>query len=330
MKNLICVLVCLMVVCISNVVSADTWRVPKDFATIQEAMDSSEVVDGDTIRVGRGNHAGAYVTKAVEIEGQRWGRTTINSGPMHPAGLSMGFRLLAGSDGATISHLTFIVDLAVMNGAAVNDVSVTQCIFLNAIQAVSQWGGSGWEISHNQIVGLRTKSGGGIGVLIADSSGGTMQDNVVSHNNIYGTLYVDPDDCGDYDGSGIALYADFRWGRLGTAQMSFNRVFKNKVRLVSDNPEVVDVNAFELTDTRDDENAVPYPVIFDNEICFNDWRGTESQMLFTPEGLEDYNKILKNFGKHRGRRPHPGHFGKNFGKHRGRKIHPGIFGPRGR
>jgi hypothetical protein len=307
MKKLVCVLACLMMVCISNTVLADVWRVPKDFATIQEAIDSSDVMDGDTIRVGPGNHAGAYVTKSVEIKGK--GGATINSGPMHPAGLSMGFRLLSGSDGATISHLIFVVDLAIMNGEAVNDVTVTQCTFLNTIQAVSQWRGSGWEISHNEIFNLRTRNGGGIGILVADFSGGIVENNVVSHNKISGTVHVWENDGGGYDGSGIVLYADFRWNRLGAEEITANRVVKNKVSLVSDTPEVVDVHAFELTDTRNDSGADPYPVIFDNAIGFNDWRGTQSQMVFTPSDLEDLNYVSRNFGDNRGKGLHPSVFG---------------------
>jgi hypothetical protein len=287
--------------------SAALWHVPEDFPNIQAAIDSVSVLNGDTILVGPGLFPGAEVTKAVEIKGI--GGATINTGPMHPAGLSQGFRLQAGSDGCTISHLTFTTDLSIMNGAAVNDVTVTQCTFLNSIQAVSNWRGSGWEISHNVISDLRTRNGGGIGILVADYLYGTVADNVVSHNQIYGTLHVDPNDGGEYNGSGIVLYADFRWNRLGAAAISNNRVVKNKVGLVSDTPAVVDVVAFELTDTRDDINADPYPVIFANAIGFNDWRGTTLQVAYTPADLENQNDISRNLGDNRGHGLHPSVFG---------------------
>jgi len=102
---------------------AAKWRVPEDFATIQEAIDSPAVADGDRITVAPGNHAGAWVDRGVEIKGEDG--AVIDSGPMHPAGLSMGFPLMAGSDGATISHLTFTVDLAVMNRAAASFATST-------------------------------------------------------------------------------------------------------------------------------------------------------------------------------------------------------------
>jgi len=290
-----------------NPKDAAMWMVPDDFMTIQEAIDSPLVEDGDTILVGPGPASGAYVDKAIEIKGV--GGAVIDSGPMHPAGLSMGFRLLAGSDGATISHLTFEVDLAIMNGGAVGDVTVSHCTFLDAIQAVSNWGGSGWEISHNEIIDLRTRNGGGIGILVADSSGGEVMDNVISHNTISGTLQVFEGDGGGYNGSGIVIYADFRWSRAGAEEISNNSVVKNKVGMASDTPDVVDIAAFELTDTRDDPDADPFPVIFDNAIGFNDFRGTALQIALTPEELGDCNDISRNLGDNRGQGSHPSVFG---------------------
>jgi hypothetical protein len=300
-------LVSVFVVLLVTTAQAATWRVPKDFATIQEAIDSMDVLDGDVIRVSRGQYAGALLTKSVEIRGQ--GQVVINDGPAHGSGLIQGFRLLAGSDGAIITNLIFEVDLAIMNGAAVDNVIVDRCEFLNTIQAVSNWRGSGWLISHNTITDLRTNNGGGIGILIADFSGGTVSGNVVSHNKITGKLHVDPADGGGYNGSGIVIYADFRWGWAGAVEISNNRVVQNDVSMVSDTPGVVDIAAFELTDTRDDIDADPYPVIFDNAIGFNDFRGTKIQIALTPEELEEYNDISRNLGDNRGHGLHPGAFG---------------------
>jgi hypothetical protein len=124
-------------------ITGNTWKVPGDFATIQEAIDDADVDDGDQIRLmGPGEFAGAYVSKSVEIKGT--GGAVINTGPAHGSGLIMGFRFLAGSDGASISHLTFTTDLSIMNGAAVNDVTISHCTFLNSVQAISNWSGSGW------------------------------------------------------------------------------------------------------------------------------------------------------------------------------------------
>lgn len=287
---------------------ADTWNVPGDFTSIQAAIDSPLVFDGDTIRVGPGEFAGALVTKSVEIKGE--GDAVISAGPLHGSGLVQGFRLLAGSTGTTISHLTFTVDLDIMNGAAVNDVTVTQCTFENAVQAISNWRGSGWEITHNQINDLRCRNGGGIGILIADYTGGIVTDNLVSHNKITGTLHVDPSDLGGYSGTGIVLYADFRWDREGATNIAFNRILKNTVGLESDTPGVVDVFAIEVTDTLDDPNAPA--ILEDNTIGFNDWRDTVNYfeaepipVLFTPENLVDANAVSRNLGDNRGHGLHP-------------------------
>jgi len=280
--------------------SATVWHVPEDFVTIQLAIYSPNVENGDTILVGPGLHAGALVDKSVEIKGI--GGATINAGPAHGSGLIQGFRLLAGSDGTTISHLSFEVDLVIMNGDAVNDVSVSQCTFINSIHAISNWRGSRWNIDHNEIIDLRTDCGGGIGILIADWTGGVVTDNVVAHNKIYGTLHVAEGDCGGYCGTGIVIYADFRWGGAGADPIAYNRVIKNKVSLVSDTPDVVDVVAFELTDTRDDPDSV---VVHDNSIGFNDFRGTELQIALWPEDLGNVNDISRNLGNNRGHGLHP-------------------------
>jgi hypothetical protein len=162
-------------------------------------------------------------------------------------------------------------------------------------------------ISHNKITDLRTRNGGGIGILVADYAGGVVTENVVFQNTVSGTLHVDPNDGGGYQGSGIVLYADFRWGRAGAEQLAYNRVIKNKVGLVSDNPGLVDVVAFELTDSRDDPHLEP--VIFDNAIGFNDFRGTATQIVLTPEELSDVNDISRNLGDNRGHGLHPTSFG---------------------
>jgi len=290
---------------IGNTAMAAEWYVPGDFPTIQAAIDDVGVLDGDTIFVGAGNHFGALVTKEVEIKGQDG--AIINSGPAHGSGLIQGFRLLAGSDGATISHFRFEVDLVIMNGAAVNDVTVSHCTFINSVQAISNWCGSGWQISHNVITDLRTRNGGGIGILIADWTGeAVVEDNVVSHNKITGTLHVWESDGGGYCGTGIVIFADFRYS--GAEEIKNNRVVKNKVSLVSDNPGVVNVVAFELTDTRNDPNFA-CDVIYDNAIGFNDFRGTVVHMAFTPVELADCNDISRNFGDNRGHGDHPSVFG---------------------
>ena len=312
MKRLITICtVTVLVLALASIVNAATWGVPADFPTIQEAIDSTLVIDGDKIMVGSGNHAGAVVTKAVEIKGE--GGAAINTGmPYGPTMTGFYFPSEGGGGGATISHLQFdeAVGFAIMSGG-VDDVTITQCTLNNTLQGISNWRGSGWEISHNVFIDLRSANGGGIAILIGDYSAmeGGVNDNVVSHNKITGTLHVAPDDGGGYNGTGIVIYADFRWGAAGAESMTGNRVAKNKVSLVSDTPDVVDVDAIALSQAyypADPPDLLP-KVIYDNAIGFNDLRGTVLQLDITP-GLEAYNKISRNLGDNRGHGLHPSAF----------------------
>jgi hypothetical protein len=190
-----------------------------------------------------------------------------------------------------------------MNGDGADDVTIDHCTFRNAIQAVSNWRGNGWAISHNEIIDLRTRCGGGIGILVGDYMGGVVENNIVSHNKISGTLHVALDDCGGYAGTGIVLYADFRYSTGGAAAIKNNRIVKNSVGLSSDNPGVVNVTAVELTDSRDFSDVEP--VLFDNAIGFNDFRATVLQIALTPFNLDLVNAISRNLGENRGQGLHP-------------------------
>ena len=55
-----------------SVVSAANWHAPGNFGTIQAAINDSDMVTGDRIIVGPGNHAGVFVTKEVEIRDDRY------------------------------------------------------------------------------------------------------------------------------------------------------------------------------------------------------------------------------------------------------------------
>jgi hypothetical protein len=239
------------VLAVGEMVRAASWDVPGDFATIQDAIDSTLVIDGDRIMVGAGRHAGASVTKAVEIKGE--GGAIIETGPLLTTYMPCG---------SIVLNIGFSFE------------------------------GAG--------------AGGGIGVLVAESSGGEVRDNVVSHNKVLGTLEVAECDEGGYAGSGVVLYADWRYGRNGAQSISDNRIVKNKISLVSNNPDVVDVNAIELTEAENPGGIV----VSDNAVGFNDLRGTASQLLFSHAGLDDpTNKISRNLGENRGHGQHPSVFG---------------------
>ena len=315
MKRLVSICAIILAFCVVS--EAATWNVPGDYPTIQAAIDAGAVMPGDKIMVSPGYHSGATVTKAVEIKGESG--AIINAGPLYstsmPCGtivLNIGFKLgFAGdppANGATISGLTFENIAFPVFSRGTNDVTVTQCVMLAPLQGVTNWSGSGWEISHNVITDLRSANGGGIGILVGDYTGTTVSDNIVSHNTISGTLHVASCDLGGYDGSGIVLFADWRYGRSGALSIEFNRVVKNKISLTSDSSSVVNVHALELT-----EHSNPGGIVIQNNaIGFNDLRGTESQILLSPSDLDNpVNDISRNLGENRGHGLHPSVFSAN-------------------
>jgi len=279
---------------------AAVWRIPGHFATIQAAIDSSRVKDGDTLRVLTGSHAGATVTKAVTIRG--WDRAgtgvLIVDGPVvNPYGKA-GF-LFPGAgagSGATIADLAFSnVAFAVFSRGA-NDVSVVGTTTWGALQGITNWGrgqwGRGWDITRNRILGLRTSCGGGIGILIGDYQGATVTGNRIAHNEVEGRLHVPGDDCGGYSAPGILLMADFRLPGDTGAVIEGNRVAKNRVFLASSEPIVVPAAGIELSDTR---NTPALLVIRQNEVVYNDLRRLTHPIALTPDELATVNRIEWNW-----------------------------------
>lgn len=249
------------------------------------------------------------MSKAVEIVGT--GGAQIVAGPPYRPGLLYGFLIGnaldgTGGDGVTISNFTFTetVEFPVYSRGA-NDVTVSHNRFNNSLQAVTNYGGDRWDVSRNVFTDLRTLCGGGIAVVVGDNHGRDVVDNVIAHNRISGVVHVSLTDCGGYDATGIVLYADFRFGRAGASGIAYNRVTKNHVALVSDNPVLVDVNAFELTDTRVTPDTT---IVYDNAVGFNDFRGTADQIVLSPANLDTVNTISRNLGENRGSGAHPSAF----------------------
>jgi len=290
----------------------ETWSVPGDFATIQAAIDDAAVQEGDTILVAAGTHAGAKVTKGVTIRAA--GLVVINDGPVyypnHPLGgdLKAGFLFLGGGDGAVITGFRFEGLAFPVFSKDTDDVTVTSCRLDAPIQGITNWGGDDWTITHNEIVDLRTVNGGGIGIIVGERTGAAADGSLIAYNRISGTLHVHPGDGGGYNGTGIVLYADFRWGAPGAASISGNQIVHNDIALESDTPEVVDVVAIEITDSgvpghHDGEDTV----VTDNAVGFNDLRGTTIQLDLS-EGAAEANEIARNLGDNRGDGSFPGPF----------------------
>ena len=270
---------------------AAVWQVPGDFPTLQAAIDSSQVKDRDVLEVRAGRHAGATVSKAVQIRAQ--GRVAIVDGPVVNALGRAGFLFPGGGagSGATIEGFRFEGVAFPVFSRGADDVSVTHNTMLAPNQGVTIWAGRGWDVSHNLVSDLRTSCGGGIGILLGDYRGGTVSGNVIAHNQVLGRVWVPGNDCGGYSAPGIVLFADFRWGATG-ATLTGNRVTKNRVLLSSRNPALVPVAGVELSDTRD---LAAELVITDNDVVHNDLRGMDVPVALTPAELgPPVNRIEKN------------------------------------
>ncbi len=199
----------------------------------------------------------------------------IDTGPFsHPGRFRAGFLLdpdRSGS-GASIEGFQFVgaiqpggtddggLDFGVFSRGA-DDVTVSHNTFTSFLQGITDWNGAGWTIDHNTLTDLWTSCGGGIGILAGGYDGTTViERTTIAHNDVEGSLRVSPTDCGGYDGDGIVLYADFRFGRAGAPSVSGNVVEHNDVDLVSDTPSLVDVIGIEMT-AAFDTPPTPVPAV---------------------------------------------------------------------
>jgi len=231
--------------------------------SVQEAVDAAGA--GDTINVKAGNHAGANVDTALTITGEPG--AVINSGPVYGTGTytecsghvaDYGFQILGpGGSGTTINNLRFETVSFPVYGRGADDVTISGNTLINPLQGISNkaagTSGSRWLVTGNDIQDLRANNGGGIGIIMLENALGVVDDNVISGNSITGTLHVNSCESGGYEGTGIVVYADFRWypSFQGATSVSGNQVLNNTINLVSDTPAVLGVSGIELTNSKD-------------------------------------------------------------------------------
>jgi nitrous oxidase accessory protein NosD len=216
--------------------SARVLRVPRQLATIQDAVDAAR--PGDEIQVGPGQHCGATIDKKLTLVGE--GRPVIvgcDDGPIVFGSLHAGF-FLPGADGDSAASGTritgFVFDgrgvsntnlapiaMAVF-GRFADDVEVTNNLFLGTVQAITNTAGDRWVIAGNTIrdltlfdcTGAFCSGGAGIVIQVASASvaapGGDgdpvnrPEGNVVARNDIEGTI---PDGFDVFSMVGVFVFA---------------------------------------------------------------------------------------------------------------------------
>jgi hypothetical protein len=266
---------------------AASWTVPGHFTTIQAAIDSYIVKDGDTIEVLSTVHLGATVTKAVRIHGV--GTVVINDGPLVTGSIKAGF-LFPGNgagSGATITNLQsrpwLPVPAAGRRRLHHRQHDVTP-------QNVSSWQGcgQGW-------VSRTSRTGPADGAAAAPHPDRRLQgrnrDRQRSrHNEIRGRVRSRLTTAAATTPVPSPTSASRRPGAVITT----NRVLKNWVQISSSNSALVTVSGIELSDTRDDPALL---VIQANSVIYNHLYRMTVRVSFHPDNLPTVNRVERNYGK---------------------------------
>jgi parallel beta-helix repeat protein len=214
----------------------------ENYCTIQFAIDFAN--PGDSIQIPAGEFVGAIVTKPVNIIGEEG--ATIVDGPGYKSGSSFhaGFLLDSYSSGTSISWLTFECDsveslpglMFPIFSRGADDVNIHDNIIKNPLQGISNWNGNNWNIQQNEIIGLQTRNGGGIGIFSGVIDGTTSNNNVISNNWISGDVTPYSNEGGGYSTPAVALFSDRRWPSYGYngGVVSNNYIEHNHIDLSGD------------------------------------------------------------------------------------------------
>jgi hypothetical protein len=289
---------------ITTSAGAATLRVPRQYPTIQAAVDAA--APGDRISVAPGRYCGATLTKNVILEGR--GRARIigcDASPTITTGLRAGFYLpgVKGTNPASGTRIRgFVFDGEGVSNTKLSplsfgifarfasDVVVQKNRFEGTVQAITNTGGDRWRIERNRVRHLTVLDctahcTGGDGIVIALARGAIAaaggneasinrpEDNVILKNSIEGSA---PDGFGTFSLAGVLLLS-----------ADHTSVLSNRLRL-RDNPSA---------------DAVGQGILVSNTCCglttsflpgsrfttlaFNDARGSELGIVI--EGSDGAN-----------------------------------------
>jgi hypothetical protein len=284
------------------VVMADTTlNVPADYETIQDAISAAS--SGDTIIVAVGTYAGAVVDKNVTIIGGLGGVSIITSGVPYKVGgtLYSAFRLDATADGAKIKGFAINCNssegfyFAVFSRNADN-VIVDSLVVNDAVQGITNWGGSNWEITNNVLTNTEAAGGGGIAIWLGATppSYPVCSGNLIQSNTITASATAP-----DYTCPGIGVGLDLRYGAYdyltGSEDISNNQILYNNITAPDAlNGVGVEVGVLGLEGNAT-KIAATLGIVHDNIIQGNNIEGADLGVyLYTVTNLEIVENEIKN------------------------------------
>ena len=267
-----------------------TIRVPRDFPTIQLAVDNAKPLD--TIRVGPGRWCGATITKALKLVGER-GTTIIGCPPGVPgpfgSARKRGFRIAAEAAGTSIRHFVFDGNGVSLGGdplfigieAAKNPFGLTGADnlvidsneFQGTAYGISLADGKNSQVTHNVFDGFTVVSDGEGGVAILMYGGnGHFKGNSILYNQITSTVPA-----GDLSGFSWVNEADVPLAGIVVSGQDGTIISNNKVSITANahgdggagiiaTDNVSGLTTINLTITNNDGRGSAYDLIITKDL----------------------------------------------------------------
>ena len=193
------VAVAMLLLAMANVCAARQWYVNNymgikaDFSSIDAAMSSADVVDGDTIYLGAGSVLGSQtISKKVTVIGTGWGYSdspatvakidgdvTIKANGAVVVGLYVSGKCYLQANNITVQRCRFVSSIEVNSNASINSVRILSC-YTGRISAFgSNRPGYGWEIRNNVVDGNPAQG------AFAYLHSATIENNIIRNTSSY-------------------------------------------------------------------------------------------------------------------------------------------------